>query len=72
MPRVQQRLFPLRVSSAFDDIILAPTSINLNAVDAAKDVEEFRLNRKMYIRCGALMKLVLHTKQHISFSRATG
>jgi hypothetical protein len=44
MPRVQQRLFPLRVSSASDDIILAPKSINPNAVNAAKDVEEFWLN----------------------------
>ena len=45
----QQRLFPLRISSASDDIILALKSINLNTVDAAKDVEEFWLNSKVYI-----------------------
>ena len=39
--------------------------INSNAVDAVKDVEEFWLNSKVYILCGALIKLVLYIKQCI-------
>ena len=66
MPWVQQHLFPLRVSSASDDIILTPKLINPNAVDAAKDIEEFRLNSKVYIWCRALIKPVLYIKQRTS------
>lgn len=54
------RIFPLRVSSASKDTTLAPKSINPNAVNATKDIEKFRLNSKVYIRCRALTKLVLH------------
>ena len=53
IPAVQQHLFPQRVSAASGDIILAPKSINPSALDATKDVEEFRLNSKVYTRCGA-------------------
>jgi len=41
MPRIQQRLFPLRVSSASNDIILAPKNVNPNAINSTSEVEEF-------------------------------
>lgn len=50
MPRIQQRLFPLRVSSASDDIILAPQNVNPNAIDSTSEVEEFRYKQMSF--CG--------------------
>ena len=49
MPRIQQCLFPLCVSSTSDDIILVLKNINLDIIDLMSEVEEFYYKGKVYI-----------------------
>jgi len=60
------RYLPARLSKPSDDVILAPKSINPKATDASNKVEEFKLQGKQYIRCGALTKNPKATRQRTS------
>jgi hypothetical protein len=65
-----ERYFLVRPPPPYNDIILAPKSFNSEAV-AIKEVIEFELQGKNYIRYNALTKKPKHTKQrsHIYGSR---
>ncbi|XTI85133.1 hypothetical protein V2W45_1372697, partial [Cenococcum geophilum] len=60
-----ERFLLVRPPPPSNDIILAPKSINSKA-DDMKEVVEFKLQGKNYIRCNALTKKPKHTKQRTS------
>ena len=60
-----ERFFPIRAAAPTDNVILAPKSINPKA-DDSKEVDEFRLYGRQYIRCQSLAKQPKHTKQRTS------
>jgi len=45
-----ERYLSTRTSASSDDIILAPYWINTKATDASKNIEQFKLQGKHYLR----------------------